>query len=231
MAYPSTFHRVVVIGNLYTEKFNWSFNIIPKEVRIMGAEPVTQAWCSQIATLIGDWWRDTSPLGTPIGGFTSAGITSVKVNRIGTDGKYSDDVTREHIFGSPQSGNTAGQPPAQLATAVTLRTSVERGRASKGRFYLPVLSGWVALGTDGRATAAAAGIAASATVRLLNSVNDLYDVLPSTDTSRMRVGVASDIGSGTFREATRVEVGRVPDTMRSRRSSLAEDHQGANLSA
>lgn len=230
MVYPSTFHRLVVIGKIYDDTFNWTLSIIPKSEGLMGAEPVSQAFCSAVAVVVGNWWRDTSPAGQPINGSAYAGITSVKLNRIGPNGRYADDVTREHVFSSEQPGNVAFSPPAQLATVVTLLSSVERGRASKGRFYLPVLQAFASTGTDGRATIAAAGTAAAASKRLIDQINDLYDALPVTDTSRMRVGIASDIGSGTFREAVKVAVGRVPDTMRSRRSSLLEDPQTAVLS-
>jgi hypothetical protein len=229
VTYPSTFHRLVVIGDQYGDTFNWTMSIIPKTEGLMGAEPVTQAFCTLVANVVGLWWRDSSPAGAPINGHASAGITSVKLNRIGANGKYADEETREYVFPTRQQGNVAGNPPAQLAVAVSLLTAVDRGRAHRGRFYLPALSTFIALGTDGRATASAAGIAAAAGKRLVDQINDLYDALPVTDTSRMRVGVASDIGGGTFREATCVAVGRVPDTMRSRRSSLVEDAQLATI--
>jgi len=149
-------------------------------------------------------------------------LVSIKLNRIGTDGRYVDSVAREHIYPTPVAGGYSAALGAkvapQLAQVVTLRTRLERGRGSKGRIYLPGNITMDSVQTDGRLTAANALLSAQAVRSLIVSLNSNYTLIG-------RVGVASNAGAGKFEHVTATACGRVLDTMRSRRSSLAEDYQ------
>lgn len=224
MTYPGFFHRIVVIGTLYTaETFNWTMNVVPTE-NPLDVEEVTPTLATDIKNKIAAWFPATAlPAAPSI--IQSARLTEVKVNRINAQGKYADNevhtVPVSPVVGGAASGNLA----AQLSLAVTLRTARERGRGSRGRFYLPPISGFSSLGTDGRLTAAQALQQANSAKALVESINLTYWARDGGLRTGMMVGVASNIGTGIFEAATRIEVGRVPDTMRSRRSSLPEDHQ------
>lgn len=119
----------------------------------------------------------------------------------------------QHDFETSIPGVGTSNLPAQIANVVTLRTAAQRGRASSGRFYYPATGRVVS--SDGRLSAATAAAVAVDATTLLNSLNA---ALPD-----WQVAVMSSIGTGTTRPVTHVEVGRVLDTMRSRRRSLEEE--------
>lgn len=221
MAYPAAFHRLVVLGTLYTdERFNFTMSIVPTG----GGDlpPVDQSLCDAVTAHVASWFGTSGGGTTGPGIISQARMTGAKLNRIGPDGKYADPETVETILGSPIPGAGSALIPAQLACAVTLQTAVPRGRGSKGRFYLPVLNTFSSVGADGRMTSTQADQLAGACAYLINEINDEYAGVA-------RVGVASNIGAGIFRPAVTVRVGRVPDTIRSRRSSLPEAWEEAAI--
>jgi hypothetical protein len=222
MAYPNSLHRLVILGTLYDDTFATSLHIAATAGGDMS--PVTNALLADIAGTVGAWWPRSSTAVDP-SLLNIAKLTSIKLNRIDTAGHYQDGMTFEHTYGSPISGS--GSPslaPAQIATVVTLRTAVERGRASKGRMYFPCMAGFQLVGSDGRALPADALRAANAVKTLIDAINLDY-ATPLGGGVSGHVVVASAIGTGTVREVTGTSCGRVPDTMRSRRSKLLEDPQ------
>ena len=76
-------------------------------------------------------------------------------------------------------------------------------------------------GIDGRISAARALDYAKGVSALLAGINDVY----LTEGVSAVAGVASKQGSGAFQTVVQVSVGRVVDTIRSRRSKLDEDPQ------
>lgn len=117
--------------------------------------------------------------------------------------------------------------PAQLTVVATLQTALERGRGSKGRMFLPPTSTLLdsQLGTDGRIPASNADAYADGVRKLVVDLNAAYVGIQSGDEKVGKVGVASNAGTGSFRPVTEIRVGRVVDTMRSRRAKLIEDPQ------
>lgn len=208
MAYPGNFARLVVSGTLYgAETFAWGLSVIPDFPS--GGDLNPSALIGQVASAVEDYWSTVDVS-------AAAAITMVKFNLIGPDGRYvSDDETVLQEFDPPVSGvGTLGVPP-QIALAISLVTNRARGRGSRGRFYLPTPS--VALESNGRLSATAAQRNADASLAFINDLNTIVG-------DGWRVGVASDVGSGVFVPVTAVRVGRVYDTIRSRRRSLAEDY-------
>lgn len=139
-------------------------------------------------------------------------FTWAKLAVVGTDGRYPEGV--EAILWEPESplGGTGGtNMPPQVTLAVTLETGVSRGRASRGRMYLPPTS--LFPGTDGRLTVAQAENVAVAAASMLDDVTDLMGA---------PVLVMSNIGQGVSRSVEAVSVGRVLDTQRRRRRSIDE---------
>ena len=83
-------------------------------------------------------------------------------------------------------------------------------------------SAFATVSTDGRMTASNALGMANGVKTLITSLNSRYALVG-------RVGVASNAGTGRFEHVTRVSVGRVIDTMRSRRSTQVEDRQEVTI--
>lgn len=210
MAYPTSFLRLVVIGTLYgSETFTWSLALR----RNFDPDAVVPAEVPQgVVDAVTNFHTAT---GNNLG--AQAVLTAIKLNEIGTDGKYvsqGDTVMHEFVTGVPGGGTSVH--PSQCAVAVTLRTAIKRGRASSGRFYLPKLAS--AVGSDGRMTAPEAQqIAQNATTFLTDLQTALND--------DWQPAVMSNIGTGASQGITLVECGRVIDTIRSRRTSLEEDRQ------
>lgn len=217
MPYPGEFYRLVAIGDLYGDTFNFTLSMVPTALGELTLPPVTQALADSIGLIVGAWWSNTNAGEGPRVS-DKARLLSVKFNRIGPDGRYADPETREWVSAVPIPGTFSSAFPAQLATAVTLKTAVPRGRASRGRFYLPPNAMMSPIDNNGLASATAAQA-------LADSAKFLIDDLNTNGTLVSRVGVASNAGVGRFEHVTSVAVGRVIDTIRSRRSALSEDYQ------
>lgn len=206
MAYQTNFLRLAVIGTLYgVESFTWTLSLRPVNFGNAAPDVVPQGVIDAVTTF------HTAP---EVAAGAGARLTTIKLNEIGTDGRYvSDGDTVQHDFETSIPGVGTSNLPAQIANVVTLRTAAQRGRASSGRFYYPATGRVVS--SDGRLSAATAAAVAVDATTLLNSLNA---ALPD-----WQVAVMSSIGTGTTRPVTHVEVGRVLDTMRSRRRSLEEE--------
>lgn len=217
MVYAASFHRLVLTGTLYGDTWSTSLSIVPNFLTTwVGMVPVSQASCDTVAGIVGTWFGANTPTGP--GFISSCKLVSVKLNRIDVNGHYEDQAAREYVFPTPVPGQNSGLVAPQLTTVVTLATAVERGAGSKGRMYLPPNVSQQSVQSDGRITPAVAQAQAQSAKNLFTSLNDHYTAVGS-------VGVASDVGSGAFNHVTTVRVGRVIDTMRSRRSTLIEDYQ------
>lgn len=221
MAYPAPFHRLVMIGNLYADTFNTTLAMVPAGGGTL--PPVTDDLLEDVAAAVAAWWKNLfgAPAAPGVGIITPAQLTSIKLNRIGPDGKYMDPETKEHLYPSPVTGVSGATLAPQLSLAVTLRGVNERARAGRGRMYFPPSQAFSTLGADGRVTAANALDHAKAALFLLGALDDVYLSAGVTAVA----GIASATGAGAFQSVHHVSVGRVVDTMRSRRNKLVEDPQ------
>lgn len=223
MPFPRDLHRIVVIGDLYgVEEFNFSLTVAP----LTGAANIpasTQALTDAVGAAVATWYPKLAGSGG-CSIIQQARLQSVKVNRLDPDGHYKDPVSFEAIVGPIQGGSGALVAP-QLAMAVTLASVIPRGRGSKNRFYLPPLTAFATVDSTGRVSAANAGAIASGAKGLIDALNAVYAGFGGGFDPAHRVAVASSAGAGSFRDVAKIRVGRVIDTMRSRRSSLAEDYQ------
>lgn len=168
-------------------------------------------------------WMDT----TGSGWSTASKLRYVKLNRIGTNGRYFDQTKTHvrHFDDLPYPDGAAGQGyPNQVAGVVSWVTNVARGRASKGRIYIPnptmqtvdttgMFNETGATSTQSVATQAAAFIA---------NLNNQ----PGVDSLGGAASVVSRI-DGSVHPIQAVRVGSVPDTMRSRRNALVETYVSA----
>lgn len=221
MSYPAPFHRIVMIGSLYADTWNTTLAMIPTGGGPLPA--VSDELLEDVALAIGDWFNN------PFGGASPTGVgiidrvklSSVKVNRIGADGKYMDAETKEHVFPTPIAGSVSVGVAPQLTLAATLRGVNERARAGRGRMYIPPSTACTAVAIDGRITAADALSHAKGFNYLLGMLDDVY---LSAGVGAV-AGIASKVGTGAFQGVQQVSVGRVIDTIRSRRNKLDEDPQ------
>jgi hypothetical protein len=162
----------------------------------------------RIADLVGDWHEGAPAV---VGGF--APMTWLKFNRIGVDGKYVADRTNRVDFAPPRVNNTGSPHAPQVSLVATLETGNLRGLAHRGRMFLPCPT--AAVSNDGRIPAAAAQAAATKVASLITALN--------ADPSYGETRIYSNVREGASRLVTGVTVGRVLDTMRSRRTSLPEE--------
>lgn len=144
-------------------------------------------------------------------------LTEARIASVDGTGHYltrDDGSYQVGINSTPQGGSgvtaTNGIQALQVALCVTLLTA-RPGPTGKGRIFLP----WpdtIGLGTDFRITEAQATTVATASKAFLNALKNVSESYkPAVVSSK---GYASLI--------TGVRVGRVPDTMRSRRGDLLE---------
>lgn len=162
-------------------------------------------------------------------------LTWLKFNRINALGRYENgSVTHEReLLGAAQvTGSSSAYLPPNLSVVATLETAKQRGPGSKGRCFLPV-PGWsnVAFGSDGRMTPGARDEILSRFSTFITNLNNWPGLdLPNAP----RVVVATKGGRGMPEgdnlPVTSVAVGRVVDTMRSRRNGLVEDYTRTAIS-
>lgn len=148
--------------------------------------------------------------------------TDWRCYEIGVDGKMVGnplvvDVTGETIQGS---GAFAKYPP-QVSLCATLVAN-NRGPARYGRMYLP--GPGATLQNDGRLLPATAMEYAVLTQAFLKNVSDAIDLEALQSAEGLNISSRGGV-DGTRQTIDHVEVGRVLDTIRSRRTSLLEDRQ------
>jgi hypothetical protein len=207
MAYPGPFGRLVATGTLFgTETFSFGFSLIPS-----GTGPYSLNAATNVVTCAN---LLKAYLATSLTA-TAVKLTTVKLNLVGPDGKYADpsgSVTYDLPTPGVGTGGLGVAP--QVALAVTLTTANKRGLAHVGRFYHPAPSSDVA--SDGMIATAFAQQHANDAAKLVNDLNTTFLA------QGFRVGVASDVREGKFLPVTGVKVGRVLDTIRSRRTKFGE---------
>jgi hypothetical protein len=122
--------------------------------------------------------------------------------------------------GTPVAGTFANKYPPQIACCVTLVAN-NRGPAKYGRLFLPgpatALSADLRIG-ETEATAVAEGV-----TLFLKAVADSIDLtLPTASSECLNVSVRGG-PDGTKQTVDHVEVGRVLDTIRTRRNKMDEE--------
>lgn len=144
----------------------------------------------------------------------AAVLTEVKLARIGPDGKYTDDPFVVAVS-QAGSGQSLHRHPFQVSLAVSLDTE-KRGPRGRGRFYMPMPTMPVA--ADGTVATVLAEEVRDSAKTFIDAVNNS----PGFDLTDTRVVVASSFGTNS--PVTEVRVGRVLDTIRTRRRQLSEKY-------
>jgi hypothetical protein len=197
------------------EIWNWGLaleRIVDVGQMETGVAAARQAWVTHLA-----------PIQPP-----SVNLTRVRIADINELGRVNVTSTGAYVQRdavTPAAGTgSAGTAvmPLQTATVVSLMTN-RAGPTGKGRFFLP----WThqPLQNDFRMTEAASTTVATALKSFLNAVVAGFTVSGITPVPRLVVSSSK----GYLSPVTGVRVGRVPDTMRSRRSALLEGYSTLTL--
>jgi hypothetical protein len=155
--------------------------------------------------------------------FSGAGVSGFVLAKdwrcyvIGTNGRMEGDPLVVDVSGEGIQGAGTNRYPPQVALAITT-VAPERGPARFGRWFLPGPT--QGLGTDLRLTVTDAQAYGEAGAAFLKDISAAID-LPGTIASAAAVH-ASPGGGGTLQAIDHVEVGRVLDTIRTRRNSMLE---------
>ena len=186
-------------------------------LRFAASSDPTQGELNAAVVAVNGWWGGTSSL---IG--DDYRLSSMKFAAIGTDGLYPDGYSPLIYDFSPVTpGGTAiaiSQFPLQVASVMSLTTAAARGRAHRGRVYLPPIAG--------NLSATYLFSAANCQTRA-NSFADLLETLNAAIGGAC--SVMSRIGTGTTRAVTAVECGDRPDVQRRRAGRQIETYSSAPL--
>jgi hypothetical protein len=152
-------------------------------------------------------------------------LTWAKFNPINELGHYASTTKTYARYLSATEGASGGigaNVPTYQTCAVTLKTAVQRGPGSAGRFFIPRCA--YAVDDDGFYTPT---IAQAAATRYASFIRDLGN-MPGIDVNTIIPHVISNVGNpGPANPVTLVQIGSVPDVMRSRKSALLEARSSA----
>lgn len=202
----------------------WRLTAAPEEwslglrIQPIDTVAVTQAQANAADAVVRTWWN-ALPDGPQTG--SNHTFTHVKLAPIAVDGNYPPgEISYESPFVRINGSSASAQIwPGQCATAVTLISAKPggRGRASKGRVYLPPLG--TSIGVDGRITNSVATNLSTGMANLIGALNDVPNL--------GGVAVFSQVGAGDHYPVISCRTGTVVDTIRRRRRQLPENPTAA----
>ena len=204
MPYNQRHKLLTVFGTSFNGVETWSFGV--RFSPVTGVEPVTQAQVNACVTPTQTLWNDPT-LFMP----SSHSLTGIKLAPIGVDGKYPPGEVAFIADITPDPGPTnTNQHPAQCTQVCTfLAEGQPRGRASRGRIYLPCPNAAVSSGTGGNSLGSAIATAVATWLSALNDVADLG-----------QAAIMSELGTGITAPITQTRGDDLPDTQRRRRRQL-----------
>lgn len=205
MAYGSRHKLLTVFGDSWSPvSEQWQFSM---RIKPTGTDAVSQAQADAIYTLAASLFADVTFSMKSVHHFLG-----VKLAPIGVDGKYVPGEIAYIKEGSAVAGaGSGGEPwPGQCAVVITTRSLIPRGRASRGRFYLPGMQAPV--GADGRMASGRPATILSPLKTFLDGVNAAADVGQVTNMAK----------TGEYSTVKTIECGSVVDTQRRRRRQLVE---------
>lgn len=208
MAYPSA-HYLLTYGGTLLGPETWTQGLRVWFEDMSRTQAEEEADLAAFAAVLAAWWPSQTISGAAVR------LSWAKFNKIGVDGHYVNQYTNLHEWTAPgiASPNQGPLYPNQVSLVVSLTTNVARGLACRGRLYF--YAGGIAVETDGR-------IGTTAQTSVTTKAKDLLDDLNGA-TDGVLV-VASNVREGAIRLIEGIKVGRVLDTMRSRRTSLDEGY-------
>lgn len=209
MPYARPFLRVRLEGTLgNTEQFSMGVNM----GWLLGSAPLYGLDETE-AALFATWWTTQARISNV------AHLRTVKANLIDVDGHYvSEETVRWDYTDSIPAGAYAATLPLQCSLVYSFTTDADRGRASRGRTYVPAPS-VVLEAPDMRLTVGNQADHVTCALQLLETLETAFPGYQPV--------IVSNLGAGHQRNITGVRVGRAVDTIRSRREGVLEDYQEA----
>lgn len=209
--------RLSAIGHLGTPAVDhFSFGLSMSDATFGGfPTPLDEgvaAYLQNLADHIKDYFIDSNALINE-----SAFLDAVKIASIGTSGSYLFKPPHITEYNNPGAGTIIGNETPQTALCVSLTTDIV-GPRTRGRFYLPMPTVPTSVEDGYRISMASAQNVRDRVVTLIQDLNS--ETPPAGRT--LRVCIASSTGINT--EVTGVRVGRVIDTVRTRRNDIDEDY-------
>lgn len=219
MTYSDPHTYVTFGGTAFGGKETWQFGL--RFGRQWGGRADLQALQDAATTYI-------AASGTGIS--AAAKLEWVKVADINEDGHYDgDEWPRVKDFTPVPGAVGAGDHVVpQASMCISLDTDQNRGLAHAGRYYLPC-TGIMAHTTDGGVTVADQAALLATTKTFLDKLQDIADDIGPNPLHDTWLAVHSKVGTGAMHRVTHVRVGRVVDTIRSRRASLDEAYLTAEV--
>lgn len=208
MPYTEPHWLITIGGTAWAQTETWQLGI---RARVEGGanQPVDQQLLANALATPTQTFFTAAELGIS----ANVSLRWIKAASINSDGHYSYTTAPGlYTYVTPPVGANSSNVVPQQTLAVTTLTAEARGRASKGRFYLPAC--YRAVTSTGLISSADADAIESVARTWLLAINGTAQV--------SSVAVMSKLGEGTTHNITAVGVGRVFDTMRSRRRSLPE---------
>ena len=206
MAYSEKFLRLVLGGNLYAVD-QWTLSMSLRAQ--FGSTPTAPESVPQgVIDAAANWFASPTMISH------QARLNFLKLNEIGTDGKYTHSDTVVYDFEGEIPGASSNNFPPQIAYCVSLRTDFARGRAHAGRFYIPMPS--TNPDATGKLSDFEVGKFANPTETFLRAIQ--------TSLPGYELAIMSNIGAGTAHTVTHAAYGRVLDTIRSRRNKFTENY-------
>ena len=204
MAFNQRHKLLTVFGTSFNGVETWSFGV--RFIQTGDPETVSQTQVDDCAASTVTLWN-TAGIYMP----SSHALTGLKLAPIGTDGKYPPgEIAYIHDITPDAGPSSTPQHPAQCTQVATfLAAGQPRGRASRGRIYLPCPNAAVSssAGTNGLGSAIATAVAT-----WLSALNDVADL--------GQAAIMSSLGSGVAAPITSVRGDDLPDTQRRRRRQL-----------
>lgn len=213
MAFNARHKLLTVFGTAYGGVETWSFGV--RFSTVTGIDAVSQTQVDACASATTTFWN-TAGIYMP----QSHSLTGLKLAPVGTDGKYPPgEIAYIHDY-TPDPGPTnTNLHPAQCTQVVTfLAEGQPRGRASRGRIYMPCPAAAIngADGTNGLGSALA-----TAAATWLSALNDVADL--------GQAAIMSSLGSGITAPITQTRGDNLPDTQRRRRRQLVSTSTTVDL--
>ncbi len=204
----------------------WGFNFSARHGAnsALGSEAARTALATLAQTLVARWTTFSFGIGN------QCRLTRVRVASLGSEGTVDKTGGGAFVQGDAPANQLAGGTftgmPFQIAMAVSTMTA-RSGAGGRGRFYVPVPIGTL----DGSGLLATAD-QNSATTRAKAFLDGINTDLAAGSWGRLVVASGGSIPKGlpaSLSDITGIRVGRVMDTMRSRRSALPESYSVASL--
>lgn len=217
MVYAHRVNRVTISGTMFSGAEIWSTGFF------LGEEGSDAADGSDLAaTVILDAWR---VFFENVSSYVSTYCltTQVKIAAIDVNGNTETDKVFYAYPGTELNGGaTAGNAlPAQCSLVATLLSDRPRGKASKGRMYLPGTS--IIVGAGGKITAAQAGTIADNLKTFFDALEASFDVPNQLILAAKGTGALPALTAQNDVVET-IRVGDVIDTQRRRRNGISETY-------